>query len=251
MFKHLFIGLAILLFVPSQIFWLWQVRALGRKLIPSLSVRRWVGWCGLGIYLALVALNLLLPTPTPEPARLTLRAVLLQAPYRWWILASLLGFAAIGAFYLCGFLGRAAYWLYRKILPPSDPGRERLLSPERRHFLARTAVAISATPFAACAYGMMYERTEIETTRQPIKLPRLPMAFDGFRIAQLSDIHIGPFMPAEDIRKYVAMVNQLKPDLVASDRRLRHLGGLPARGGGGSFVRSQGAVWHFRLLGQS
>jgi predicted MPP superfamily phosphohydrolase len=215
LFRHLFIGLAFLLFVPSQIFWVWQVRAVGRKFIRSLSVRRWVGWCGFGIYLALVALNLFLPTPTPEPARLTLRAALLQAPFRWWMLASLLGFAAIAGFYLCGFLGRAAYWLYRKILPPSDPGRERLLSPGRRHFLARSAVAISATPFAACAYGLMYERTEIETTRQRITLRRLPKAFDGFRIAQLSDIHIGPFMPAEDIRKYVAMVNQLKPDLVA------------------------------------
>ena len=76
-------------------------------------------------------------------------------------------------------------------------------------------MAVSATPFAACAYGMLYERTEIETTHQRIKLRRLPKAFDGFRIAQLSDIHIGPFMPADDIRKYVAMVNQLKPDLVA------------------------------------
>jgi predicted MPP superfamily phosphohydrolase len=76
-------------------------------------------------------------------------------------------------------------------------------------------VAISATPFAACAYGLLYERTEIETTHQRIKLPRLPKAFEGFRIAQISDIHIGPFMPAVDIRRCVAMVNQLKPDLVA------------------------------------
>jgi hypothetical protein len=90
-----------------------------------------------------------------------------------------------------------------------------LLSPARRHFLAKTAVAISATPFAACAYGMMFERTEIETTHRRIMLRRLPKAFDGFRIAQLSDIHIGPFMPVDEIRKYVAMVNQLKPDLVA------------------------------------
>src|SRR5208283_786823 len=40
-------------------------------------------------------------------------------------------------------------------------------------------------------------------------------AFEGFRIAQISDIHIGPFMPAVDIRRCVAMVNRLKPDLVA------------------------------------
>jgi uncharacterized protein len=215
LFRHLFVVLAILLFIPSQIFWLWQVRALGRKLIGSVSARRWAGWCGLGIYVALIALNLLWPLPSPEPAHLTFRAVLLEAPFRWWLLGSLLGFAVIAGIYLCGFIGRAAYWAYRKLLPPSDPGGGRLLSPERRHFLARTAVALSATPFAACAYGMMYERTEIETTRQRITLRQLPTSFDGFHIAQISDIHIGPFMPVEEIRKCVAMVNQLKPDLVA------------------------------------
>ncbi len=146
---------------------------------------------------------------------MTLQAALLQAPFGWWLLASLLGFVVIATFYLCGLLGRAAYWAYRKLLPPSTPGRERLLSPERRHFLARTAVAVSATPFAACAYGLLYERTEIETTHQRIVLGRLPKAFDGFRMAQLSDLHIGPFMPAGDIRKCVAMVNEMKPDLVA------------------------------------
>ena len=214
MFRHTFTALAILLFIPSQIFWLWQVGGLGKKLFASASVRRWVTRCGLVVYLGLVAFNLL-PNHSPEPAHLTLRAAVLQAPFRWWMLASLLGFAAIAAFYLCGLLGRAAYWLYRKVIAPAQVLPERLLSPERRHFLARTAVAVSATPFAACAYGMMYERTAVETTYKRISLRRLPKAFDGFRIAQLSDIHIGSFMPAEDIRKYVAMVNQLKPDLIA------------------------------------
>jgi predicted MPP superfamily phosphohydrolase len=213
--RHMFMSLAILLFIPSQIFWLWQIRALSHKFIRNPSKQRWFAWLGVGFYVAMLALNLLWPNPTPEPAHLTLRAALLQAPFRWWMLASLLGFVAIAAFYLCGRLGRAAYWVYRKALPPSSPGREQLLSPERRHFLARTAVAVSATPFAACAYGMLYERTEIETTHQRIVLSRLPRAFDGFRIAQLSDIHIGTFMPAQDIRKYAAMVNRLKPDLVA------------------------------------
>jgi hypothetical protein len=215
LFRHLFTALAFVLFIPSQIFWLWQVRGLGKKVIRSQSVRRRLGWVGMGIYVVLLAFNLLWPKTAPEPAHLTLEAALLQAPFRWWMLASLLGFVAIAAFYLCSRLGRAVLWGYRKLLPSLDSGRERLLSPARRHFLTRTAVAVSATPFAACAYGLLYERTEIETTHQRIKLGRLPKAFDGFRIAQLSDIHVGPFMPAEDIRKYVAMVNQLKPDLVA------------------------------------
>jgi predicted MPP superfamily phosphohydrolase len=163
----------------------------------------------------MLAANLLWPRPEHESAHLTLQAILLQAPFRWWMLGSLIGFVAMTCFYLFGRLGRAAHWLYLKVVPAAHSEGEQLLSPERRHFLARTAVTLSATPFAACAYGMLYERTQIETTLQRINLPRLPGAFDGFRIVQLSDIHIGPFMPVEDIRKCVARVNALKPDMVA------------------------------------
>jgi len=215
LFRHVFTTLVLVLFAPSQVFWLWQVRALGIKLIRRRSLRRWLGWSGVSTYLGLLAFNLLGSRTVPEPAHLTLQAALLQAPFRWWMLSSLLGFVAMAAFYLCGRLGRTALGVYRKLLPSLRPEGQQLFSPARRHFLTRTAMAVSATPFAACAYGLLYERTEIETTRQPIVLRRLPKAFDGFRIAQLSDIHVGPFMPASDIRKYVAMVNQLQPDLVA------------------------------------
>jgi 3',5'-cyclic AMP phosphodiesterase CpdA len=50
--------------------------------------------------------------------------------------------------------------------------------------------------------------------QQRIRLGRLPKAFEGFRIVQLSDLHISPFMSAEEIRRYVAIANQLKGDLV-------------------------------------
>ena len=74
---------------------------------------------------------------------------------------------------------------------------------------------MAAAPFVAGAYGLFYGRLNLETPTQPIHLDRLPAAFDGFRIAQLSDIHIGPFMTEEQIRKYVAIANAMKPDLVA------------------------------------
>ncbi len=214
MFKHLFTVLAVVLFIPSQVFWLWQLRALGRRFIKSKTTRLRLGASAAVVYVAVVGFNLLWPRNGPDPAHLTLEAALLQAPYRWWMLGSLAGFVVIAALYVCARLGKAAYWGYKKLLPTANP-EGGLLSPARRHFLARSAVAVSATPFAACAYGLLYERTEIQTTRQRIVLPRLPKAFDGFRIAQVSDIHIGPFMPVTEIRKCVAMVNQLKPDLVA------------------------------------
>jgi predicted MPP superfamily phosphohydrolase len=44
---------------------------------------------------------------------------------------------------------------------------------------------------------------------------RLPKAFEGFHIVQLSDIHIGPFTTADYFRRCVAITNRLEPDLIA------------------------------------
>lgn len=215
MHRHIFTLLSAALFIPSQIFWIWQLRGLGLRFIRNPSWRRRLGWSGLAVYVLLLVLNLAWSNiETAEPARLTLQAALLQAPFRWWVLSSLLGVVLIGAIYLCARAGHALYWVYGRLRVPAEV-RNELPSPARRHFLSKAAVAVGATPFAACAYGMLYERTEIETTYQPIGLPRLPQAFHGFRIAQISDIHIGSFMTAENIRRCVAMVNRLKPDLIA------------------------------------
>src|SRR5579862_2468248 len=214
-FRHLLLVLAFILFLPSQIFWLWQVGALGMKFIQGKSARRWAAGLGLGLYLVLLAYNLLWPRPVHESPHLTIQAAILIAPFRWWMLASLIGFVVWACFYLFGRLGRAVHWLYTRLTSPAGRDQHQLASPERRQFLTRTAVAVSATPFAACAYGILYERTDILTTHQPIVLSRLPKAFHGFRIAQVSDIHIGPFMPVEEIRRLVGMVNALKPDMIA------------------------------------
>jgi predicted MPP superfamily phosphohydrolase len=87
-------------------------------------------------------------------------------------------------------------------------------SPSRRRFLKQTAFVLSAAPFVAGAYGLFYGRLNLETTYRRITLPRLPKGFEGFRIVQLSDLHVSPYMSAEEIRKYVAIANQLKADLV-------------------------------------
>ena len=151
-----------------------------------------------------------------EPTHLTLRAALLQAPFQWWIFCSLLGFLIAVVLGLGDRIALGARWLYRRVaragraVPLPSP-----VSLARRRFLERTAVAMSTAPFVAGAYGMFYERLNLEISHRRIKIPRLPRAFEGFRIVQLSDIHIGAFMPADEIRRYVGIANGLKPDLAA------------------------------------
>jgi len=48
-----------------------------------------------------------------------------------------------------------------------------------------------------------------------VTLPGLPQQFDGFTIAQLTDLHLGPMRSGEWLAQVVAKTNAQKPDLVA------------------------------------
>ncbi len=208
----LIFGALNLIFIASQIYWIRGLRDLGRRLIPSKLWRRGLGAAGLMVYFPLLAFNLLNWEETSKGSSLTLRAALIEAPFRLWLLGSLLGFLIVILLWIADRVARAVSWPFKKLIIPH---RLELPSPARRRFLEQTAMAVSAAPFVAGAYGLFYGRLNLETAHKRIKLRRLPKAFEGFRILQLSDLHISPFMSAEEIRRYVAIANQLKADLVA------------------------------------
>ncbi len=214
--SFLFVVIALnLIFLASQLFWVRRLGELSERLIPSRPWRRRLGRTAGALYLFFLFFSLLTLSSASDSARLTFRAALLYAPFGWWFVSSMLGFGIAVMFGIADRLARAVVWLYRAARgatgerPIADPP-----SPGRRRFLEQTALAASAAPFFAGAYGLFYGRLNLETTHRRIKLARLPKAFEGFRIAQLSDLHIGSFMTAEEIGKYVALTNELKPDLI-------------------------------------
>ncbi len=202
------------IFMASQLFWVRRIREWGRQWISSSIWRRRLSVGLVALYLFLLAYNFLWSERVPEPARLTLRAAFFEAPFRWWFFSSLLGFLVAVVLSAADRLARLGYGVYAKLFLPANPGVPALLSPDRRRFLEQSAYAVCTAPFVAGAYGLLYERLNLEVTRQRIQLRRLPRAFHGLRITQLSDVHIGPFMPAQEIQRYVAITNQAKPDLV-------------------------------------
>ena len=48
-----------------------------------------------------------------------------------------------------------------------------------------------------------------------IPVPGLSSELNHLTVVQLSDIHVGPFMPPEELAEYVEAVNRLKPDIIA------------------------------------
>ena len=66
------------------------------------------------------------------------------------------------------------------------------------------------------AYGRLLEPTWAEVTRPSVVLPGLAAPFDGYRIAQISDIHLdNDWMTRERLADLVRTVNDLAPDLIA------------------------------------
>jgi len=200
------LGIILLLLIASQFYWAWRGVRLAWARIESPALRR----------LACTAIPVILAAMTfydvagfarrPDPVHLTARDIFLTAPLAWWLASSLAGFLAAIPFELL----RGIRGAVRRARGKAEPA-----SPARRDFLAQTANVVTAGPFLGGVYGLLYGRLNLETVEQPIRLTNLPAAFHGFRIAQLSDIHIGPFMTQEQIRKFAAIANSLKADLIA------------------------------------
>ena len=192
----IFSVILILLFL-SQFYWVWVARKFLRRRISNRRTRVLLG-AGLAVtYLFLLGFNFWMLAKRQTATHLTASDALLGVPFWWWVASSLVGFLLV---ILLAPVRGIAHFATRR-------------SPSRRQFLERTATVVTATPFVAGAYGLFYGRINLQTPLQRIRLPRLPKAFEGFRIAQLSDIHIGPFMTEDEIRKYVGIANALKPDL--------------------------------------
>jgi predicted MPP superfamily phosphohydrolase len=200
-----------LLFLGAQVYWILQFRVLCRRLIKKTALRRAAGLGAAAVYLSYFAVNIL-SVRAATPSHMTLRAALVTAPFLWWIFSSTIGFLVVLLIWLVRLLAFVLQWPARFFRKPRSADGP--VSPARRQFLERTASVAAAAPFVAGAYGLLWGRLNLQVTRQSVRLARLPRAFHGFRIAQLSDIHIGPFMSEDEIRKYVAIANQLKPDLV-------------------------------------
>ncbi|QZY17764.1 metallophosphoesterase [Streptomyces decoyicus] len=102
------------------------------------------------------------------------------------------------------------------LLPPRTPALPPLAVPPRRLFLARAVAAgASLAATAAVGYGTATTLRGPAVKRVTVPLATLPRAAHGFRIAVVSDIHLGPTLGRAHTRRVVETINRTGPDLVA------------------------------------
>jgi len=86
----------------------------------------------------------------------------------------------------------------------------------RRSFLARaSAVAAGAASVGLVGVGTVSALGPPNVLHIPVRLRRLDPALSGFRIAVVSDIHLGPLAGRSHTERIVRMINESSPDLVA------------------------------------
>lgn len=85
----------------------------------------------------------------------------------------------------------------------------------RRHTTRRTFLALSAASLGGFAlYAGEIARHELSVEAHTVQLPRLPDAFRGMRIVQISDFHFAEYTEGFFLREVVDHVNRLQPDMV-------------------------------------
>ena len=223
-------------------------------------------WSFIGIGLTLVALihyylwarlvgDLRLPSPWHRALTVTVVLLGLSVPLTFYLGATrandwrravlLPGYTWMGVIFLLLMLllatdaVRGIGALVQRLVADVPP-----VDPERRVTLSRLlAGGILLVTGAATLSGLREGLGRLMVREVRVRLPRLPRELHGTTIVQLTDMHIGPTIGADFVRRVVETANSLDADVIAitgdlvdgSVRRLRELvsplGELKARFG--------------------
>ncbi len=143
-------------------------------------------------------------------------------PYTWsgpgwafsWVSFTFLGFAAfLFSYSFFADAGRALWVVYERLSTRFGVAG---IDSSKRLWLTRQvpAVIVGASAFSTLG-GVLQARVvpSVETVEVPI--PGLPIEFDGFSIAQISDLHIGPTIGSSFVHEVVARTNAADADVIA------------------------------------
>jgi len=111
---------------------------------------------------------------------------------------------------------RIIRWTWRRAVSgktnePADPGE--VLS--RRRFIGALAVGAPALVALGTSASALQGLGGFRVRKIRVPIEALPSGLEGFRIAHVSDTHVGRFVDRDLLRKYAEAANALEADLVA------------------------------------
>ncbi len=110
---------------------------------------------------------------------------------------------------------RLVGWVFSKLSQPDTRIAETAAAMSRSAFLTRVGIVVAFIPFISIIEGIWKGRYNYKIKNVKFHFDNLPAAFDGFRILQISDWHIGSFLGHYDkVEEAVEMVNSQNADII-------------------------------------
>lgn len=103
-------------------------------------------------------------------------------------------------------------FLFKKIVTSS---KEKVYFPTRRKAVSILGIGLASIPFLSIIEGIVWGKFDFTVRKVNLTFPNLPDRFNGYKIVQVSDMHLGSFdINAYDkVAKGIQLINDQNPDL--------------------------------------
>lgn len=105
-------------------------------------------------------------------------------------------------------------WAFSRLRTEKAPAPEVVQGISRLRFISQVALTFTVIPAIGFIYGMVRGAYKYRIHNVKVPSPNLPEAFHGFKIVQLSDIHVGSFMSTDPLNAAFDIVLKQNADLI-------------------------------------
>lgn len=108
---------------------------------------------------------------------------------------------------------QSSYYGIKKILKPRR-GFVVKRNQHRHYLIQKIGLYFAMVMFFAVLYGLIWGKSDFVVKEQTLYFKDLPAGFDGFKIAQISDAHLGSFTNYKDVRKGISLLSEQDADMI-------------------------------------
>ena len=129
---------------------------------------------------------------------------------------SLIGYTSLG-FFTLSFVLFMAKDFFNQLLIFCEKfiGIIHPIDDSKREFIKKSiSIGIFSIAGSASLYGYKQARNGPQIIYQDIYLDKLPLEFDKYKVAQISDLHVGPTIKRPYVEGVLDKISQLNPDMV-------------------------------------
>lgn len=105
---------------------------------------------------------------------------------------------------------RIPVMLVNKFRKPSQP----MQMPSRRKFVQQIGLGLMAVPFIGILDGVLFGRFRFRVLKHTLYFPDLPSEFDGYRVMQISDLHLGSINEPGHLEEALHLLNTTEADIL-------------------------------------